>query len=150
MGFLYPILVLNLIVGALAIMLVIADRFLAQYGECKLKIKTVAEEKELVVKGGNTLLASLLDNGYFIPSACGGKGTCGYCRVRVPEGGGPVLPTEEPFLTREQLISNYRLACQVRVRDDMEVRIPDFLEVVQDIVKNRTYDPNLRWRFIVE
>lgn len=147
MEFLNPIIVLNLIVGSLAVMLVVADRFLAQYGECKILING---EKELMVRGGNSLLASLMDNEIFIPSACGGKGTCGYCRVRIPEGGGAVLPTEEPFLTREQLIDGYRLACQVKVRDDMEIRIPDFLEVVQNIVKNRTYDPTRGWRFIVE
>lgn len=150
MELLYPIIILNSIVGALAVMLVITDKFLAQYGECKLKVRSLTEEKELTVNGGNSLLACLTDHGYFIPSACGGKGTCGYCRVRVPEGGGVPLPTEEPFLTREQLIDKYRLACQVRVREDMGIRIPDFLEVVQDIVRNRTYDSTRRWWFIVE
>ncbi|MFQ5835277.1 MAG: NADH:ubiquinone reductase (Na(+)-transporting) subunit F, partial [bacterium] len=121
MELLYPIIILNSVVGCLGVVLVIADRFLAQYGDCRIRIN---EEKKLVVKGGNSLLASLIDNEIFIPSACGGRLTCGYCQVRVPEGGGPVLPTEEPLLTREQLMNRYRLACQVKVRQDLKIEIP--------------------------
>ncbi len=128
MEILYPIIVLNLVVGALGVMLIIADRFLAQYGECKM---TINKEKEVVVKGGNSLLTSLIDNEIFIPSACGGRGTCGYCQVRILEGGGPVLPTEEALLSREQLVNQYRIACQVKVRQDLGIAVPEEWLAVQ-------------------
>jgi len=122
MEFLNPVIVLNLVVGAIGILLVIVDRFLGQYGECRI---TINDKKEVLTEGGSSLLASLVDNEVFIPSACGGRGTCGYCRLRILEGGGPVLPTEEPLLTREQLISQYRIACQVKVRQNLKVEIPE-------------------------
>jgi Na+-transporting NADH:ubiquinone oxidoreductase subunit F len=113
---------------ALAAMLMIAERLLINYGICKLDIN--AAEKSLEVNGGQTLLESLYANEIFIPSACGGQGTCGHCKITVLSGGGPVLPTETPLLTRKEIRSNIRLACQVKIREDIYVRIPtDFLNV---------------------
>jgi len=105
--------------------LMISERFLVNYGICKLDIN--AGEKPLEVNGGQTLLASLYANDIFIPSACGGKGTCGFCKITVTEGGGPVLPTETPYLTRKEVRSGLRLACQVKIREDIYVRIPEEL-----------------------
>ncbi len=102
--------------------LMISERFLVNYGICKLDIN--AGEKPLEVNGGQTLLATLYANEIFIPSACGGKGTCGFCKITVTEGGGPVLPTETPYLTRKEIRSDLRLACQVKIREDIFVRIP--------------------------
>ncbi len=110
---------------ALAAMLMIAERLLINYGICKLDIN--AGEKPLEVDGGQTLLASLYANEIFIPSACGGQGTCGHCKISVLTGGGPVLPTETPLLTRKEIRSNVRLACQVKIREDIYVRIPEEL-----------------------
>ncbi|OHB74076.1 MAG: hypothetical protein A2Z25_10975 [Planctomycetes bacterium RBG_16_55_9] len=108
--------------------LIVAERFLINYGICKLDIN--AGEKPLEVAGGQTLLSSLYANEIFIPSACGGKGSCGHCKLTVISGGGPVLPTETPYLTRKEIRSGVRLACQVKVREDIYVRIPeDFLNV---------------------
>lgn len=113
---------------ALAAMLMVAERLLINYGVCKLDIN--AGEKPLEVDGGQTLLASLYANEIFIPSACGGQGTCGHCKITVLSGGGPVLPTEIPLLTRKEIRSNIRLACQVKIREDIYVRIPtDLLNV---------------------
>ena len=113
---------------ALAAMLMVAERLLINYGICKLDIN--AGEKPLEVDGGQTLLASLYANEIFIPSACGGQGTCGHCKITVLSGGGPVLPTETPLLTRKEIRSNIRLACQVKIREDIYVRIPtDLLNV---------------------
>ncbi|MBN2272095.1 MAG: 2Fe-2S iron-sulfur cluster binding domain-containing protein, partial [Sedimentisphaerales bacterium] len=113
---------------ALAAMLMVAERFLINYGICKLDIN--AGEKPLEVAGGQTLLSSLYANDIFIPSACGGKGTCGLCKITVTSGGGPVLPTELPYLTRKEIRSGVRLACQVKIREDIYVRIPaDLLNV---------------------
>ena len=108
--------------------LMIAERFLINYGICKLDIN--AGEKPLEVDGGQTLLSSLYTNEIFIPSACGGKGSCGHCKITITAGGGPVLPTETPYLTRKEIRSNVRLACQVKIREDIYVRIPaDLLNV---------------------
>jgi Na+-transporting NADH:ubiquinone oxidoreductase subunit F len=106
----------------------IAERLLINYGVCKLDIN--AGEKPLEVDGGQTLLSSLYTNEIFIPSACGGKGSCGHCKITITTGGGPVLPTETPYLTRKEIRSNIRLACQVKIREDIYVRIPtDLLNV---------------------
>ena len=107
---------------ALAALLMVAERLLINYGICKLDIN--AGEKPLELNGGQTLLAALYSNDIFIPSACGGKGSCGHCKITVPAGGGPVLPTETAYLNRKEIRSNVRLACQVKIREDIYVRIP--------------------------
>jgi Na+-transporting NADH:ubiquinone oxidoreductase subunit F len=116
------------LVITLAGLLIIAERLLINYGICKLDIN--AGKKPLEVEGGQTLLSSLYANEIFIPSACGGKSSCGHCKITVISGGGPVLPTETPYLTRKEIHGGVRLACQVKVREDIYVRIPeDFLNV---------------------
>ncbi len=106
----------------LGILLVLADHFFSNYGRCKIIINN---DMEFLVEGGNSLLASLFDNKIFIPSACGGKATCGFCKISVIEGGGEILPTERPFLTRADLSHNVRLACQIKVKSDISVIIPN-------------------------
>ncbi len=107
---------------ALAALLMVAERLLINYGICNLDIN--AGEKPLEVNGGQTVLAALYANEIFIPSACGGQGTCGHCKIKITSGGGPVLPTETPLLTRKEVRSGVRLACQVKIREDIYVRIP--------------------------
>ncbi|NNF17178.1 MAG: NADH:ubiquinone reductase (Na(+)-transporting) subunit F [Gammaproteobacteria bacterium] len=85
----------------------------------------VNEKRRLDVHIGEKLLQSLSQSGLYLPSGCGGKGTCGQCRVQVVSGGGGVLPTETALLSYRELTENTRLACQVTVRENMEVRIPD-------------------------
>lgn len=123
------ILVISGIGALLALLLELADRFIADYGDCKILIN---QEKELLVQGGSPLLFSLQDEGIFIPSACGGKGTCAYCKVKVSEGGGPVLPTETPYLSAEELEENVRLSCQVKVRNDLAIEIPEELFLIKE------------------
>jgi len=126
--YLYSVLSFSGLVILLAAGLMIAERFLINYGICKLDIN--AGEKPLELEGGQTLLSSLYANEIFIPSACGGKGSCGHCKITVTSGGGPLLPTETPYLTRKEIRSGARLACQVKIREDIYVRIPeDFLNV---------------------
>ncbi len=116
-------------IGALlAGLLELADTFIADYGLCRLNINN---KKELEVEGGNPLLFSLAEQGIFIPSACGGKGTCAYCKIKVLEGGGPVLPTETPYLSAQELEDNVRLSCQVKVRNDIAIEIPEELFLIQ-------------------
>ena len=81
-------------------------------------------EKILEVGSGDTLLTTLGNNKIFLPSACGGGGTCSLCKCQVMEGGGEILPTEEPYFTRKEIQDNWRLGCQLKVRQDMEIKIP--------------------------
>lgn len=119
------ILIMNAILIVIAILLVIAEKFLVTYGECRI---TINKEKILAVNGGESLLSYFAQNKIFVPSACGGKATCGYCKVEVLSGGGSILPTEEVFISRNDRLKGVRLACQVKVKNDIEVLIsPDLL-----------------------
>jgi len=116
------ILIVAGISGFLALMLVIADYFFANYGEVKIKING---KKELTVEGGDSLLSTLNNEKIYLPSACGGRGSCGFCKCKVHSGGGPVLPTEKPFLSAEELQQDIRLSCQVKLKENIEITIPD-------------------------
>ena len=85
----------------------------------------VNNEKDLEVGSGGTLLSTLGDNKLFLPSACGGGGTCIQCKCIVEEGGGAILPTEEPHFTRKEIADGWRLGCQVKVKQDMKITIPE-------------------------
>jgi Na+-transporting NADH:ubiquinone oxidoreductase subunit F len=82
-------------------------------------------ERTIEVEGGSTLLTTLSNNGVFLPSACGGGGTCVQCRCQVDSGGGSILPTEEPHFSRKEIGNNWRLGCQVKVKEDMEIQVPE-------------------------
>jgi len=117
------------IAAALAALLVVAQKYLADYGECEIDING---EKKLTVQGGASLLESLTQNEIFIPSACGGRGTCAYCKLKVVEGGGPIVPVEEPYLSPEEREEGIRLSCQVKIRNNVRVEIPaELLSVKQ-------------------
>jgi Na+-transporting NADH:ubiquinone oxidoreductase subunit F len=90
----------------------------------KIKI-TINGEKELEVDGGGTLLSTLGSAGIFLPSACGGGGTCVQCVCHVHKGGGSILPTEEPHFSRKEIASGIRLGCQVKVKEDMEIEVEE-------------------------
>jgi Na+-transporting NADH:ubiquinone oxidoreductase subunit F len=85
----------------------------------------VNDELELAIPVGGKLMQSLADNELFVPSACGGGGTCAQCRVRVISGGGAILPTETSVINKRDAADHYRLACQVAVKQDMKVQVPD-------------------------
>jgi len=119
------IFIMNIILVVIAILLVIAEKFLVTYGDCRI---TINKEKILTVSGGENLLSYFAQNKIFVPSACGGKATCGYCKVEVLSGGGSILPTEEVFISRKDRLKGVRLACQVKVKNDIEVLIsPELL-----------------------
>lgn len=122
------VLTISGITGLLALLLSIANKTIANYGEKKIMING---KKELVVNGGDTLLSALVDQKVFIPSACGGKGSCGYCKVVVIEGGGEILATELGYVTKEEQADGVRLACQCKVRNDLQIEIPEELFGVQ-------------------
>lgn len=118
------ILVINLLLLIIGFILLIAEKFLISYGECTI---TINKEKKLKVLGGDNLLTYLNTHKIFIPSACGGKATCGFCKVKVIEGGGNILPTEEVFITSAEKREGVRLACQVKVSRDLDIEIPEYL-----------------------
>jgi len=134
---------LGALTGVLAVILLVAERFLANFGPCQIVIN---KEKELDVTGGGNLLGSLMENRIFVPSACGGRGTCGYCKVKVLSGGGPVLPTEEPFLSADERARDVRLSCCVRVRNDLEIELPEEILALKEYqtrvekITDLTYD----------
>jgi Na+-transporting NADH:ubiquinone oxidoreductase subunit F len=123
--------VVSLIGTGLAALLTICEHFIADYGPCQISIN---DERDFTVRGGRDLLSMLTAEKIFIPSACGGRGTCGLCKLKVLEGAGPLLPTEEPYLEKEERESNVRLGCQVKVRGDLKVEIPQELLAVQEYV----------------
>ena len=110
-----------LITILLVVMLVVAKSKLTQSGPVKILING---EKGLEVSAGSSLLTTLSNVKLFLPSACGGGGTCGMCRCQVTDGGGSILPTETGFFTRKQITQNWRLGCQVKVRGDLKIEIP--------------------------
>lgn len=107
----------------LVAMLLYAKAKLTPSGEVKLSINE--GEKELIVSPGSSILTTLSNEKIFLPSACGGGGTCGMCKCRVVKGGGEILPTEVDFFTRKQQQTKWRLGCQVKVKEDMEIEIPE-------------------------
>jgi Na+-transporting NADH:ubiquinone oxidoreductase subunit F len=86
---------------------------------------TINGERTIEVDGGSSLLTTLGNAGIFLPSACGGGGTCVQCTCQVNSGGGSILPTEEPHFTRKEIANNWRLGCQVKVKEDMDIKIPE-------------------------
>jgi Na+-transporting NADH:ubiquinone oxidoreductase subunit F len=146
---LISVLVTSSIAAALALILVVAEKYIVNYGPCDIDING---QKQLTVEGGSSLLSVLVENKIFIPSACGGRGTCGYCTVKALEGAGPLLPTETPFLTTAEIKDNIRLSCQVKVRNDIRIEIPEELlsvleyECVCTEITDLTYDMK-RFRF---
>ena len=115
--------VLTAISVGLAVLILIVDNTIGNYGECTIKIN--GGDKEIKVDGGQNLLSSLSSQGIFIPSACGGKGSCGLCTLKVCSGAGDFLPTELPWLTADQKKDNIRLSCQIKVKNDMEIEVPE-------------------------
>ncbi|MBT3274275.1 MAG: 2Fe-2S iron-sulfur cluster binding domain-containing protein, partial [Spirochaetales bacterium] len=120
-----PVIIMNLILLVITALLIIADKLLVNYGQCKIVVEKDGEETTYKVEGGQNLMSYLIDAGIEISSSCGGKGTCGYCKVQVPDGGGPILPTEEIFMSRAEKERDMRLACQVKVKNDVRIQIPN-------------------------
>lgn len=144
-----PILAMNAILVVLTILLLVADKLLVSYGECKIIVKHGDEKEDFTVQGGNNLLSALIEHHIEISSSCAGRGTCGYCKVQVIKGGGPILPPEEIFMSRREKQENMRLACQVKIKNDLEVVIPDYLTVIREMVRSKKFDPKKRWRVTI-
>jgi Na+-transporting NADH:ubiquinone oxidoreductase subunit F len=117
------VLIFTAIVMILVILILVSRFWLLPAGKIILNINH-DEGKRLTVAPGGKLLGVLGDHGVYIPSACGGGGTCGQCRVKIASGGGAILPTETAHITKRQAKEGYRLSCQVSVKQDMELELP--------------------------
>jgi Na+-transporting NADH:ubiquinone oxidoreductase subunit F len=134
---LYSIVVFLLVIMMLVSVLLVARDKLAPKGEVSL----VINDRQLSVSPGSNLLSTLSSNGIFLPSACGGGGTCGMCKCQITAGGGSILPTETGFFTRKEQHNDWRLGCQVKIREDIKVKVPEAVMGIKkwecEVVSNR-------------
>lgn len=134
------VIVFLLIILILVIVILVAKEKLIPSGNVKININD-DPEKELEVAQGGTLLNSLQSKDIYLSSACGGKGTCGECRCRVVSGGGEILPTEKGHFTRKEQMNNWRLSCQVKVKDDLSIVLPEEIFGIKEweceVISNR-------------
>ncbi len=133
----------------LVLLLLFARARLVSSGPVKLTIN----DKELEVQSGSTLLNTLSSNKIFLPAACGGGGTCGMCRCQVEEGGGSILPTETGFFSKKEQMNNWRLGCQVKVKEDMKIKLaPEILDIKKwecEVISNRNVSTFIK-EFVVK
>ena len=126
------------IILLLVVLLLWVRNKLMPKGEAKI---TINDDKMLTVPTGNTLISTLAEQKVYLPSACGGKGSCGQCKCRVVEGGGTILPTEVGFFTRKQVQEHWRLGCQVKVKENLQIVVPQSILDVKEyectVVSNR-------------
>jgi Na+-transporting NADH:ubiquinone oxidoreductase subunit F len=134
---LLSIIVFLVIILLLVVMLLVARDKLSPKGDIALQIN----DREIVVSPGSNLLMTLSGNQIFLPSACGGGGTCGMCKCQVLEGGGSILPTETGFFTRREQHNNWRLGCQVKIREPLKIKVPEAVLGIRkwqcEVVSNR-------------
>lgn len=139
-----PIIIISSIIVFLFVMLVLilvllyARKKLTPQGDVTI---TINDDKVIKVQPGVSLLTALSNNKIFLPSACGGGGTCAMCKVQVLEGGGSILPTETIYFTRKQQMQHWRLGCQVKVRNDIKIHLPDEIFSIRkwecEVISNR-------------
>jgi len=132
MDYIIAPLTIALITAVLAAFISIIDSIVNNYGDVKININN--GKKELTVKGGAPLLHLLSSEKIFLPSACGGRGSCGACKCKVTSDVGPHLPTEVPYLEKDEIKENIRLSCQIKVKKDISIEIPEFLFNVKEFV----------------
>lgn len=139
------------IVLVLVIILLLAKKFLVAGGDVMITIN--GGKKELPAQAGKTLLTTLAEGGVHLSSACGGKGSCGQCKLQVTEGGGDMLPTEAVHFTRKQIKDHWRLGCQVKVKNDLHIEIDEAaLEVKEyecEVISNKNVATFMK-EFIVQ
>ena len=126
------------VILVLVIVLLVAKKYLSPSGKVTI---TVNGTNVIEVEQGDTVMNSLNDNGIHLPSACGGKASCGQCKLQVLRGGGEILDSEKPHFSRKEIKDNWRLGCQVKVKGDMEVKVPEEVMGVKEwectVIENR-------------
>ena len=120
--YLSSIIVFLAVILLLVVILLVAKSYLVASGKVKV---TINGDKELEVNSGASLLSTLAENGVYLPSACGGKGSFGQCKCQVVEGGGEILDSEKGHFTRKQIKDNWRLGCQCKVKGDLAIKVPE-------------------------
>ena len=110
------------VILVLVVVLLVAKKYLSPSGQVTL---TVNGDTKLTVDQGNSVMATLNENGIFLPSACGGKASCGQCKLQILSGGGEILDSERPHFSRKEIKDKWRLGCQAKVKGDMEVKVPE-------------------------
>ena len=132
------IIVFLVVILSMVTMLLVAKRFLSPSGNVNIEING---DKTITVPQGSSLMATLNENGIYLPSACGGKSSCGQCKVRVTSGGGNILPTEMVHFSRKEQQAHWRLGCQVKVKEDMDIAVDDsVLEIKEwecEVISNK-------------
>ena len=118
------VLVFTIVIILLVILLNFIGNLLLPQGEVSVVINDDAS-KSLKVQTGGTVLSALASQNVYLPSACGGQGTCAQCKCQVIEGGGDILPTEQAYISRKDQKDHWRLGCQVKIRNDMKIKVPD-------------------------
>ncbi|MBQ0073432.1 MAG: NADH:ubiquinone reductase (Na(+)-transporting) subunit F [Prevotella sp.] len=118
-----------IVILVLVIVLLVAKKYLSPSGKVTL---TVNGDTKLEVEQGNSVMNTLNENGIFLPSACGGKASCGQCKLQILSGGGEILDSEKPHFTRKEIKDNWRLGCQAKIKGDMEVKVPDSVMGVKE------------------
>ena len=113
----------------LVVLLLVAKRFLSPEGEVDIEVNG---KTHLNVKQGGNLMATLNENGIYLPSACGGKASCGQCKVQVLEGGGEILDSEKSHFTRKEIKEHWRLGCQCKVKGDLKIHVPESILGVKE------------------
>jgi Na+-transporting NADH:ubiquinone oxidoreductase subunit F len=135
---LYSIGVFLITILLLVIILLVAKRYLSPSGNVNI---TINGDRTISVGQGSSLMTTLNENGIFLPSACGGKASCGQCKVQVLSGGGEILDSEKPHFTRKQIKENWRLGCQCKVKSDMEIHVDESILGVKEyectVISNR-------------
>ncbi|MDO4958104.1 MAG: NADH:ubiquinone reductase (Na(+)-transporting) subunit F [Prevotellaceae bacterium] len=117
------------VILVLVIVLLVAKKYLSPSGQVTL---TVNGDTKLTVNQGGSVMATLNENGIYLPSACGGKASCGQCKLQILKGGGEILDSEKPHFTRKEIKDNWRLGCQAKIKGDMEVRVPESVMGVKE------------------
>ena len=125
----YSIGVFLLVIILLVIVLLVAKKYLSPSGNVNIEING---DRTINVPQGNNLMATLNQNGIFLPSACGGKASCGQCKVQVLEGGGEILDSEKPHFTRKQIKDHWRLGCQCKVKGDLKIHVDESILGVKE------------------
>ena len=134
----------------LVVILLVAKKYLSPSGKVTI---TVNGERELSVEQGNNVMATLNENGIFLPSACGGKASCGQCKLQVVEGGGEILDSERSHFSRKEIKDHWRLGCQCKVKSDLQVKVPESVLGVKEwectVISNKNVSSFIK-EFIVE
>ena len=138
----YSIGVFLLVIILLVIILLVAKKYLSPSGNVNIVING---DRTINVPQGASLMSTLNENGVFLPSACGGKASCGQCKVQVLEGGGEILDSEKPHFSRKEIKAGWRLGCQCKVKGDLKIHVNESILGVKEYEHQGVQGAAPRW-----